>query len=287
MLFLSNHREGSAGHYFDNVFCHQEACTYHSLRGSGFYRYFSNLLSIFFIPIFGYHGSVVFIRLLLCLRFWKAVLNSEKVVLSRSIAPILPRLIKDISILYHNNESLYYYEEYVSESRIVYKILNYHQSFVLSFYELFSIYKSNVYTLSKSEFHFLRRKGISSIFIVEFLYGSNIISPLQIVDLNDHVDDRNLCFFGDYSNTRNCTMAAALIKKYKKISLFGRNGDCLPFDVYSNYKGEIVDFSDVVNEYILLVDFEPRAGVQTKVIDWLIQGGRVCISKKLKRRMGL
>lgn len=280
-IVLTPHRKGTAGYRFDELFSNNTESTLISLNeGSFFFKSFVLVLSFFLTPFLGVWGALSFSRFIFFVSRFRGV---EKVYLSRSLVFLAPLLCKRIEFILHNIECLYYFEECESESNLFKKILYFHQAILLMIFE-FSLSRSNLHhCLSRTECRFLRLKGIESFFSKNYLFSK------EIDDVSKSSDVGNVprCFFGSYDNVRNITLAKEVKLQFPDVMLFGRNGHLLPKELASNYFGEVHNLELFVTRYVLTLLSAPRAGIQTKVIDWIECGGRVDVPKKLYLRMGL
>lgn len=277
-VILFPHPENTAGYKFDKNFSLTDNHELISLKSN---NKLVSALEFFFslplIPFLGVFGALTFIRVLTKFRTIK---KASSVCISRSLFPVC-LLPKKVSVLYHNIEFLYYLEEAKAESSMLKKSIYYHQYVVLRFLEWRGLGNHTVHCLSLTEARLLRIKGINSIFRKDILFFSKVFSN----QFKDQIDTKRICFFGAFNNVRNRRMAEKLFQKYPNISFFGRYGSFLSKEIKPNYCGEIDDFASFVNAYTLVMIETPKAGVQTKVVDWLEGGGEVCVPVRLRRKM--
>ncbi|KAA1166422.1 glycosyltransferase family protein [Pseudoalteromonas fuliginea] len=277
-VILSPHPDNTAGYKFDKNFSITDEHELISLKSKNkLVCILEFMLSLPIIPFFGVFGALTFIRIL-CK--FSTINQASSVCISRSLFPVC-LLPKKVSVLYHNIEFLYYLEEAKAERSRLKKVIYYHQYFVLRFLEWRGLGNHTVHCLSLTEARLLRRKGINSIFRKDVLFFYKVL----VSQFKDEYDTKSICFFGAFSNVRNRRMAEKLFQKHPNISLFGRYGNLLSKEIKANYYGEIDDFSSFVNKYTFVMIETPKAGVQTKVVDWLEAGGEVCVPVKLRRKM--
>lgn len=279
-IFITPHRKGTAGYRFDELFSNNTGASLFQLKKGGFFfRLSVFFLSFFLGPFMGVWGALSFSRFIFITPFLR---QFDKVYVSRSLIFFAPFFCKKVEYVLHNIESLYYYEEYKSESRILKKIAFLHQSFVLKIFEFSFSTKTAYHCLSKTEFRFLRKSGIKSFFSKSYLFSKVINSSIP-----DAALVKKRCFFGSYDNVRNIVLATQVVNAFDDVVLFGRRGDLLPENLRNKYLGEIEDLQEIASRYLLTLLSVPRAGVQTKVIDWIEFGGEIDVPNKLYLRMGL
>lgn len=238
---------------------------------------FQIVISLVLAPVLGLYGAITFVRLISNRYYWK----SKVVFVSRSIA-ICSIWDSRISVVMHNIESLYYNEEGRATNSLVYKFIYFHQGFLLGLYEKYILQRRTIICLSSLEARWIKFKGGDSVFLLNHLTD---LSREDIVNQCFFRLQSARCFFGSYKNVRNIQMSQELIRMYPQAILFGRDGDCLPYLLKEHYGGEVENLSELTKKFVLTLPFVPRAGIQTKVIDWLESGGRVDIPLSLKRRM--
>lgn len=277
-VILSPHPEKTAGYKFDENYAEKNDFQIVSLKSR---NKFINLVQLFIslplVPFMGLYGAITFIRVLSKLSVIK---ESSEVCISRSLFPSVLLPVKT-SVLYHNIEFLYYFEEAKASKSFFKKAIFYHQFLVLKLFELRGLGKSLVICLSMTESRFLNRKNCNAIFSKSTLFTRTVKDEQFLREFEG--DD--MCFFGAFNNVRNIEMAENLQSVYPNIRFFGRYGELLPCHLKANYKGEIDDFSKFVNTNVLVMIEAPKAGVQTKVVDWLENGGKVHIPNNLRRKM--
>lgn len=303
LKLLSPHKVGTAGRFFDEHFAQLKGAEIIDVcrRKSFGSAFFEVLFGVFLTPIFGYHSALYLIR---CFRVRRKLEDCDELILSRSIAPlVLLRIVKNkkISVLVHNIESLYYREEAEAEKAFPRKVLNWHQSVVLSLCEMPLLARvKSVICISRVESRFIQRAGIINRHIGDVINVSslairrdnvlnwNIIPTdnlLYIYNKNKAERPRRLCFFGDFKNVRNRQLAKSLLRTFPDLVLFGRHGDYLSGKLRNRYAGKINNFKAVTEKFVLVLTNCPRAGVQTKVVHWLKEGGDVVVSRKVARRV--
>ncbi|MEM5481094.1 hypothetical protein WNY97_14785 [Pseudoalteromonas fuliginea] len=276
-IFLTPHNKGTAGYKFDERFCQIKQLKIISLKSAKL-GVIAWLFILLLCPFLGVFSSLTMVRYFY---FFESLRKQDEIFISRSLFFLAPLFLKKHTVLLHNIESIYYYEEFNSENKFFLKLIYLHQFFILKFFENFLLKNSNIVCLSKLEYRYFRLKGYAASFLKELLY-SGVFNQSRKTTKNI-----NRCFFGSFDNVRNVKMAEELLLVYPDIKFFGRFGDLLPVGLRGNYHGEISDLSDITNNYTLTILNAPRGGVQTKIIDWLEYGGKVDIPNDLKRRMGL
>ncbi|MBQ4812061.1 hypothetical protein J8M20_11960 [Pseudoalteromonas luteoviolacea] len=277
-VILSPHPEKTAGYKFDENYAEKNDFQIISLKSpSKLINLVQLFISLPFVPFMGVYGAITFIRVLSKLNVVK---QCSEVCISRSLFPsvLLPG---KTSVLYHNIELLYYFEEAKASKSFLKKAIFYHQFLVLKLFEFKGLGNSLVICLSMTESRLLNRKKRNAVFSKSTLF-TRTVKDEQFLSEFDGMD---ICFFGAFNNVRNIEMAENLQEVYPNIRFFGRHGELLPSHLKVNYKGEIDDFSKFVNSNVLVMIEAPKAGVQTKVVDWLENGGKVFIPNNLRRKM--
>lgn len=281
-FILSPHSQGVAGRKFDEAFSDLNDFELRELKAGGkLFGVFVCLLAALFSPFFGVFSSITLFRVLLSRDFWCA----DEVCISRTLFPFF-LFRSNVCFLMHNIESLYYFEEAKAEASLVKRFLYFHQGLTLLVLEKFVFKKAKVFCLSKLESRWLSIAFKNpAVFCYKLLWEGLEESHKSAISLFSSKGSR--CFFGAFDNVRNIAMARDVVKAFPDAKLFGRHGERLPSDLRGNYSGVIENFSEVSGRYTLTLIQAPRSGIQTKVIDWVLAGGKVDIPKTLARRMGV
>jgi len=277
-VILSPHPDYTAGYKFDKNFSRLYDYEIIDLKSKNkVFNCLQFIISLPFIPFLGVFGALTFVRVM---SKFNLIRSASDVCISRSLFPSILMPYK-CSVLYHNIEFLYYLEEAKASRNFIKKFIYFHQSVVLRLFELKGLGRNVVHCLSIVECRFLKLRNIKANFNKRLLFSVAVREEQFLSEISGE----DICFFGAFNNVRNVVMAEKLQMYYPKIRFFGRNGDLLPKNLQGNYHGEISDFSTVVESNVLVMIEAPKAGVQTKVVDWLENGGRVYIPSKLRRKM--
>jgi hypothetical protein len=287
MYLFTPHNKDTAGRHFDELYANKAKLIIIDLKlASKKMEYSARILAILIAPFCGIFTALTMSRLLFNSKFWGALQYGE-LHLSRSLFIFLFLFRVKSNVIYHNIESLYYYEEYIAERKLWLKLAYLHQFLILTFFEKKGLSKSHVTCLSNLEYRYLRYNGIKSSFSVKNIFSESkdLVKIKALINNSDC--ELPYCFFGAYNNSRNIKMLDLLVRKYPHIKLFGRHGVLLPNYMQPFYFGEVDDLSKIVKKYKLIIADIPRAGIQTKVIDWVEAGGCVQIPLGLSVRMGI
>lgn len=174
-----------------------------------------------------------------------------------------PHLLQQTSVVLHNIETTYYLEEAQAETKWVKKCLYLIQYLYLRQHEVTWLRQfKRVYHLSAFEHRCLRRKGVKShpYFQIQL--------PAQPRPCQWH---GKRVFFGDFTNVRNYRALLALPQSLQGVNVYGRNPANLPIP---GYLGAFSSVAALRQQYEVLSNpVQSRAGIQTKVLEWLLAGG--------------
>lgn len=281
--FFSPHKKKSAGYIFDEKFCNLNGLVFVDCSSDREYPVFLWLLFLFVFPFFGVHSTLFLLRVLYVKYTVLSVEKEDVIILSRSILPSGCRYFFDkYDVLVHNLEALYYYEEALAENSWFFKLIFMHQSLCLKFFsEKKLLYKaSSIYCLALHESRFIR--------IIWKKENAFLLPDLFSLVIDSEKKDNLLPFFyGNFNNKRNVSMVKKIMSFYPDLIIYGLNPKSLSKFAKNNYKGAIEDFDSLVKLHILVLMGVPRAGVQTKLIEWIKMGGKVEVDRAVLRRLGL
>lgn len=174
-----------------------------------------------------------------------------------------PHLLPQVSVVLHNVEATYYLEEAQAESKWFKKCLYLVQYLYLRRYEVTWLRQfKRVYHLSAFEHRCLRRQGVVSHPYFQMKLPAQL-GPCQW--------DGKRVFFGDFTNVRNYRALQALPQSLHGVHVYGRNPHNLPIP---GYLGAFSSVAELRRQYAVLSNpVQSRAGIQTKVFEWLLAGG--------------
>lgn len=174
-----------------------------------------------------------------------------------------PHLLPQVSVVLHNLEATYYLEETHAETRWLRKCLYFVQYCYLKRHEVVWLRQfKQVYHLSEFEHRCLRRQGVLSVPYIQAALPAPA-KPCQW--------EGRRVFFGDFTNVRNHRALLASPRLLDGVDVYGRNPDHLPIP---GYLGAFSSVADLRQQYeVLRNPVQSRAGIQTKVFEWLQAGG--------------
>lgn len=269
--FVTTHKAGSAGHFFDRSFSEKNNLTLISASSESI-EIRKVIVKIILKPwlVFWYGpiGALAMVRYDIAAQFESTVCKNEVIWVSRAL--FIPK--NRFSVLWHNNECLYYYEEAKAENSILLALIYYWQCLCCKIHEKKVIKSAEEnHFLSKVEhrYYLKKYKGVLASAGLDRC-GIGIPKPLNITTRKAILGtDSQPIFFGDFSNSRNHIAAKYVLNEYPNALLFGKNSS-----LFGPASRGMLSLSDAPDNYVLVIPPTSRCGLQTKLVHWSLASKR-------------